>query len=55
MRQQISSWSHRVFWLARTIHQPMMYSAWARLALTSYQALAYSRGKLGALLGHVWR
>lgn len=50
MRLAISFWSHRVFWLARTLHLPGLYLSWARLMLSCYHALAYSRGPLGRLL-----
>jgi coenzyme F420-reducing hydrogenase beta subunit len=53
-RSLITVWSHRVFWFARLIQRPEVYSRWARLALTVYHGLAYSRGKLGALLDR-WR
>ena len=49
-RSWITAWSHRVFWCARLIRQPRLYIRWARLALTGYHALAYGRGRLGALL-----
>jgi hypothetical protein len=50
MRSSVSAWSHRVFWLARTLRQPRLYVAWARAALTVYHGLAYSRGRLGRLV-----
>lgn len=50
MRFGISFWSHRVFWLARRMHMPGLYLNWARLMLSCYHALAYSRGPLGRLL-----
>jgi hypothetical protein len=49
-RSLITIWSHRVFWCARLIRRPGVYIRWARLAVTVYHALAYSRGKLGAIL-----
>jgi coenzyme F420-reducing hydrogenase beta subunit len=52
-RSWITAWSHRVFWCARLIRQPRLYIRWARLALTGYHALAYGRGRLGALLTRV--
>jgi coenzyme F420-reducing hydrogenase beta subunit len=48
MRYFISAWSHRVFWLARRVHKPALYTWWARQAAALYHALAYHRGKLGA-------
>lgn len=50
-RALITAWSHRVFRFARLIRRPSLYIRWARLALTIYHGLAYSRGKLGALIG----
>jgi hypothetical protein len=53
VRSLITAWSHRVFWVARLIRRPPLYVRWARLALTGYHALAYGRGRLGALLARV--
>ncbi|HZY68926.1 MAG TPA: Coenzyme F420 hydrogenase/dehydrogenase, beta subunit C-terminal domain [Devosia sp.] len=53
MRQTISRWSHRVFWLARTTGQPKLYTGWAKRTLRLYQALTYSRGRLGAWIDRV--
>jgi coenzyme F420-reducing hydrogenase beta subunit len=50
LRSLISFWSHRVFWLARLTGRPQLYVRWARLAVTVYHALAYSRGRLGRLI-----
>jgi coenzyme F420-reducing hydrogenase beta subunit len=50
IRYHISAWSHRVFWLARVTRRPGLYIRWARLALTVYHGLAYSRGRLGRLV-----
>jgi len=49
-RSLITAWSHRVFWLARLIRWPGLYIGWTRLAATIYHGLAYSRGRLGALI-----
>jgi coenzyme F420-reducing hydrogenase beta subunit len=49
-RSAISAWSHRVFWLARLVRRPRVYLRWARAASMLYHALAYSRGRLGALI-----
>jgi coenzyme F420-reducing hydrogenase beta subunit len=49
MRSAISAWSHRIFWLARTLNAPRLYTVWARAALSSYHGLAYSRGILGRI------
>ena len=53
MRQRISQWSHRIFWLARTLHQPAIYLGWAKVTLRLYQAIAHSRGRLGKSLDWV--
>jgi hypothetical protein len=50
MRWQISRWSHRMFWLARLLRVPAVYLGWARVALTAYHGLAYSRGSLGRFI-----
>jgi len=50
MRSLISSWSHRIFFLARQAHMPIIYIGWARLALTIYHGLAYSRGRIGKII-----
>lgn len=55
MRWLISTWSHRVFWLARRLRRPGVYVRWARAAVTTYHALAYSRGRLGALVERIGR
>jgi coenzyme F420-reducing hydrogenase beta subunit len=52
-RHGVSAWSHRVFWLARTCHRPQVYVGWARTVGALYHALAYSRGRMGALLDRV--
>jgi coenzyme F420-reducing hydrogenase beta subunit len=49
-RSLITTWSHRVFWCAHMIRQPRVYILWARMAVIIYHGLAYSRGKLGAML-----
>jgi coenzyme F420-reducing hydrogenase beta subunit len=43
MRSMIATCSHRVFWFARLVDRPQIYVRWARLTLTAYRALAYSR------------
>lgn len=50
MRFQISAWSHRMFWLARRLGRPGLYVRWARLALSAYHGLAYSRGRIGKMI-----
>jgi coenzyme F420-reducing hydrogenase beta subunit len=49
-RSAISSWSHRVFWLARRTRRPGVYLRWARAASVLYHALTYSRGWLGTVI-----
>lgn len=49
-RRAIAFWSHRVFRLARTLGAPVLYLAWARLALAAYQGVTYRRGALGRIL-----
>lgn len=49
-RALITACSHRVFRFARLIRRPGLYIRWARLALTIYHGLAYSRGRLGAMI-----
>jgi coenzyme F420-reducing hydrogenase beta subunit len=49
-RSLISSWSHRVFWLARRLRCPQLYFHWSTAAKVSYHALTYSRGRLGAVV-----
>ena len=50
MRALISAGSHRVFWLARITGRPGLYIGWARGSLAIYHGLAYSRGRIGALV-----
>ncbi|MFO1143710.1 MAG: Coenzyme F420 hydrogenase/dehydrogenase, beta subunit C-terminal domain [Amaricoccus sp.] len=50
LRAQIARWSHRIFWLARTLRQPQLYLAWARTSLALYHAIAWSRGPLGRVI-----
>lgn len=47
MRRTIARWSHRMFWLARWLRWPGLYIYWALATLRTYQALTYSRGRLG--------
>lgn len=55
LRASISAWSHRVFWLARTLGMPGLYLVWAHTALSLYQALTYSRGSLGSFIDRIER
>lgn len=50
MRQAISTWSLRVFRLARALHWPGLYIGWGRAALATYHGLAYSRGRFGRIV-----
>lgn len=50
LRWEIAGWSNRLFHASRVLRRPQLYLLWARLSLRLYQALTYSRGRLGALL-----
>ena len=50
MRAAIARWSHRLAWLAHRLNAPRLYTGWARSTLRLYQALAWSRGRLGIML-----
>jgi hypothetical protein len=50
LRFGIARWSHRMFRLARTLHAPAIYTAWARGALRLYQSVTWSQGRLGRFL-----
>lgn len=50
VRALVSAWSHPLFLAARLIGQPAIYTRCARGALIVYQALAWSRGRLGGWL-----
>lgn len=52
-RMAISAWSHRLFALARAVGWPRLYLVWARLALRTYEGIAYLRGPFGALLRRI--
>jgi coenzyme F420-reducing hydrogenase beta subunit len=47
LRFAIARWSNRMFRLARLLHAPLIYTAWARTALRLYQSVTWSRGRLG--------
>lgn len=49
LRYAISTWSHRVFWLARRQGAPWLYVGWAHGAKRIYHGLAYGRGRIGAV------
>ncbi|OAP36665.1 coenzyme F420 hydrogenase [Sinorhizobium glycinis] len=53
LRSSISAWSHRVFWLARALHMPRLYTSWASTMLALYQGLTYSRGWVGKLIDRI--
>jgi coenzyme F420-reducing hydrogenase beta subunit len=55
MRAWISRWSHPVFEVARVLRMPALYIGWARGTLAVYQALTYSRGRLGHVIDSVER
>ncbi|WP_170003876.1 Coenzyme F420 hydrogenase/dehydrogenase, beta subunit C-terminal domain [Pseudopontixanthobacter vadosimaris] len=48
LRAGTSWWSHRMMRVARALNAPIIYTRWARAALTLYQAVAWSRGRLGS-------
>ncbi|MBF6612110.1 MAG: Coenzyme F420 hydrogenase/dehydrogenase, beta subunit C-terminal domain [Chloroflexi bacterium] len=50
MRSTISAWSHRLFLVARITGRQDLYVRWANGAVTLYHGLAYSRGKIGAIV-----
>lgn len=53
MRFGIARWSVRMFRLGRWLGQPAIYLIWAGTALRVYQALAWSRGRLGRVIDAV--
>ncbi|MFW2828796.1 Coenzyme F420 hydrogenase/dehydrogenase, beta subunit C-terminal domain [Sphingomonas sp. ID0503] len=53
MRRRISANSHRFAALAKGSDWPTVYVRWARMTLRLYEAIAYSRGRLGALLRRI--
>ncbi|KTF69113.1 Coenzyme F420 hydrogenase/dehydrogenase, beta subunit C-terminal domain [Sphingomonas sp. HT-1] len=54
-RAGIAAWSHRVAWVADRLGMPSLYIRWAKASLSLYQALTYSRGRLGAWLDRMER
>jgi coenzyme F420-reducing hydrogenase beta subunit len=50
MRYLISALSHRVFSLARRLGRPAIYIKWANASAAVYHGLAYSRGRIGAIV-----
>lgn len=55
LREWISLWSHRVFFVARLLRWPALYIGWARAVLGVYQAVTYSRGSLGLAVDRLER
>jgi len=55
MRAGIAAWSHRVAWAADRLGMPGLYVGWAKASLGLYQALTYSRGRLGTWLDRIER
>jgi coenzyme F420-reducing hydrogenase beta subunit len=55
MRAFISRWSLRLSGLAQRLERPAIYLVWARASLALYQALTYSRGRLGRLIDRIER
>ncbi|PDT83025.1 coenzyme F420 hydrogenase [Sinorhizobium sp. BJ1] len=53
LRSSISAGSHRVFWLARALHMPWLYTRWASTMLALYQGVTYSRGWVGKLIDRI--
>lgn len=49
MRFTISKWSHRMFWLARTLRIPFIYLIWARMVAACYHGIAYHHGSYGEM------
>jgi coenzyme F420-reducing hydrogenase beta subunit len=50
MRAAIARWSHLMFRFARSARLHRLYLLWARSVLHLYQALTWSRGRMGSLL-----
>lgn len=53
-RYNITVWSHRIFNHARRTYRPALYLRFGRHALAVYQALTYSRGRLGELFDRIF-
>lgn len=54
-RAAIAYCSHRILALAAMLRWPRLYTGWARTALGFYQAVTYSRGRLGTLFDRIER
>jgi len=50
LRGAITTWSHRVMYVARRLDRRGLYTNWARATLRLYQAFAWSHGRLGVWL-----
>lgn len=56
IRAHVARWSPAVFRLARALRWQWLYLAWARGVVVLYHGVAYSRGRLGAVLARLgWR
>jgi len=53
LRYLIARWSHPMLRLARICGTPALYTFWARSMLRLYQAVTWSRGRLGKLFDTV--
>lgn len=55
MRGAVTTWSNRLFFVARRLGRRGLYLRWARTALTVYQVIAWSQGRLGRLVDRLER
>lgn len=53
IRALITTWSHRLFLIARITGRQDLYVKWANGAVAVYHGLAYSRGKIGEIAGRL--
>ena len=53
LRAGISRWSHRTMRIARTLDAPLLYTRWAKASLSLYQAITWSRGRLGSFFDRI--
>ena len=54
LRSSIARWSSRMFRLARALKAPKLYLNWARCSLRLYQAVTWSRGRIGRALDRLF-
>jgi coenzyme F420-reducing hydrogenase beta subunit len=54
LRAAIARWSHRIAWAADRLRLPILYMAWAEIALRRYRTAAYGEHERPHLL-HRWR